>query len=609
MPIQFQAGQALPTYGTPEYKALQTNSNAIKQNVAGSYNPATKVTDVPMLSGANGQTAINTAVADHTKDVQAITPPKPDPNAKPTTETKPVVADNPAVKAIGGLTAEEAKVTGTDLANYQLDPSSGYYVPKNQTVTQTSPDIQYASEEKKLNDSFSTLMSSLDAPTVNLINAYKATFKQRVEDQKKANENASRNVNTLNMRTGISRYAPGQASAVLTDVEHEGLDKIKELGVQEAQLIAQAQQSLSDKKYNAFIQQRQELNSLRKERNDQITKLQDRAIEELKTQRETVQKEKDNIDSVSLIAAKNGATPEEIAKIKSSKTYSEAIMKAGDRLQTATGDLGEYLQYKRDTIAKGLVPYDYQSFTDLKENKESQRKIKEAIAINNAKQVSDEKFTASDKNQQKLEQQYRQVLGKEFSSRTGSLGVENAKVNQANHLNSLVTQYYDPRTGNYNVPKSQYGELVLGLANLISPTSVASDSLRQEINTRTAKGDLAGAISYVTGTPQNGSTQEIIKNFIDSIDRQAETAVRNREVALQNMRDQAPTDLEQSRIDKLNKSTEMVRFEGQDRISKNNINNYIKSHPADAETVAKLYEIPGATDQDIEEYLKAQGKI
>ncbi len=144
---------------------------------------------------------------------------------------------------------------------------------------------------------------------------------------------------------------------------------------------------------------------------------------------------------------------------------------------------------------------------------------------------------------------------------------------------------------------------------MISPTSVASDSLRQEINTRTAKGDIAGAISYVTGSPQNGSTQSIIKNFIDSIDRQAETAVRNREAALQNMRDQAPTDLEQSRIDKLNQSTEMVKFEGQSRISKAKVNDYIKSNPKDAETIAKLYEVPGATDQDIEEYLRAQGKI
>jgi hypothetical protein len=42
---------------------------------------------------------------------------------------------------------------------------------------------------------------------------------------------------------------------------------------------------------------------------------------------------------------------------------------------------------------------------------------------------------------------------------------------------------------------------------------------------------------------------------------------------------------------------------------KDAVNTYVKSNPTDAETVAKLYEVPGATDQDIYDYLKAQGKL
>ncbi len=159
------------------------------------------------------------------------------------------------------------------------------------------------------------------------------------------------------------------------------------------------------------------------------------------------------------------------------------------------------------------------------------------------------------------------------------------------------------------MPKTQYAELAIGLANLVSPTGSVSDSARDAIMTKTAKGDFNGAISYITGTPQNGTTQAVIQNLVDSVDRQAQTATRNREAALQNMRDQAPTDLEQSRIDKLNKSTEMVGYEGQNRISKANVDSYIKANPAEAESVAKLYEVPGATDKDIEDYLKAQGKL
>lgn len=120
---------------------------------------------------------------------------------------------------------------------------------------------------------------------------------------------------------------------------------------------------------------------------------------------------------------------------------------------------------------------------------------------------------------------------------------------------------------------------------------------------------MKAAIKYITGVPQNGNTQAIIKNLIDSVDRQAETAVRNREAALQNMRDQAPTDLEQTRINRLNKSTKMIGYEGEERVSKANVDNYVKANPTDAETIAKMYEVPGAKNKDIEDYLRANGKL
>ncbi len=159
------------------------------------------------------------------------------------------------------------------------------------------------------------------------------------------------------------------------------------------------------------------------------------------------------------------------------------------------------------------------------------------------------------------------------------------------------------------MPTAQYAELVLGLASLVAPSGTTAAADRAELMAKTASGDLKGAIQYITGVPQNGNTQEIIKNMIDSIDRQAATAMANREAALQNMRDQAPTDLEQSRVDRLNKSTEMVSYTGQSRISKESVNNYVKANPQEAENIAKLYEVPGATDEKIEAYLRAQGKI
>lgn len=340
-----------------------------------------------------------------------------------------------------------------------------------------------------------------------------------------------------------------------------------------------------------------------------IDKLHSSIMDTYNAAQEAAQKVSDNVNSVALDAAKNGADANTLAAIKAAPDEGSAISAAGGYLQSATGTLGDYLQYKKDTESKGLTPLDYQSYKDNETAKSNQNDINKAVAIQKAKNQTDEEFTESDKNQQKLEQQYRGVLSKEFSSRTGSLGIENSKVNQANHLNSLFEQYYDPKSGQYNIPKSQYGEVVLGLANLISPTGTASDSLRDEITQKTLKGDIAGAASYISGVPMTGSTQDVFKNLVDSVDRQATTAVANREAALQNLRDQAPTDLDQDRIDRLNKSTNMVSYAGQERVDKSIVNDYIKSNPAEAEDIAKLYEIPGATDSDIVAYLKAQGKI
>ena len=183
------------------------------------------------------------------------------------------------------------------------------------------------------------------------------------------------------------------------------------------------------------------------------------------------------------------------------------------------------------------------------------------LLLDNKKKAADLSSAGSDTTQQKLEQQYRQILVKEVQSRSGTLGTEDAKVAQANHLASLMNQYYDANTGNYNVPKAQYGELVLGLAGMISKTGTPTDSQTENILQKTAKGDLAGAISYVMGSTPTGTTQAVLKNLADSIDRQAETAVNNRQAAINLLHGLAPTDLDQSRRDALEKNT-LVGYTG-----------------------------------------------
>jgi hypothetical protein len=153
--------------------------------------------------------------------------------------------------------------------------------------------------------------------------------------------------------------------------------------------------------------------------------------------------------------------------------------------------------------------------------------------------------------QNKLEQEYRTVLARGLSSRSGGLGLEDSKVQQANHLIALLDAGYDPTTGAYNIPRVQQTELAMGLAKLVSPGGVVAQKTVDDINQATAKGDLAKALTYVTGTPFNGTTQDLVKMYRDSIIRQGEVAQTNREGEMAYLRGLAPTTLAEDRRKKL----------------------------------------------------------
>ncbi len=143
--------------------------------------------------------------------------------------------------------------------------------------------------------------------------------------------------------------------------------------------------------------------------------------------------------------------------------------------------------------------------------------------------------------QQKLFQAGVSTLKSELSNRSGGLGLQDAKVNQAIHLKALLDQYKTtqtvPNTGSagqalpgthtqtvYNIPASQYTELAMGLASLISPSNTVAEGTINNITQATAIGDLNKAITYATGSPQSGSSNAIFQNIADSVDRQGSTA-------------------------------------------------------------------------------------
>lgn len=157
--------------------------------------------------------------------------------------------------------------------------------------------------------------------------------------------------------------------------------------------------------------------------------------------------------------------------------------------------------------------------------------------------------------QDALEKEYRQEKLKALSNRSGGMGLEDGKVNQAIHLESVFQQYEDPKTGEYKVPGVLYNELALGLARLLSPNGQVGVELMGELRQKSAQGDIAGIYTRLTGKPITGTSQEILKMMRDSIERQGNVSEANRDQYFKYMRDIAPTRLDKKRLESLDKGT------------------------------------------------------
>lgn len=142
-----------------------------------------------------------------------------------------------------------------------------------------------------------------------------------------------------------------------------------------------------------------------------------------------------------------------------------------------------------------------------------------------------------DKDQSKLYKDSVAALQKFYGSRSGNFGVQDAKVNQAYHLGNLADQYYDPKTDQYNIPEAQFNETVMGLANLVSGSNVSTVEALKSITPKNFQSDMSHIISYWTGKPITNQPQAMIRNILDSIDRQGSVSEDLRDKYLNQAKD------------------------------------------------------------------------
>lgn len=122
------------------------------------------------------------------------------------------------------------------------------------------------------------------------------------------------------------------------------------------------------------------------------------------------------------------------------------------------------------------------------------------------------------------------------AAKTGPIGVQNGKVDQAIHARSLINSTYDPQTGQYNVTQVPYGELGETLSSLLAGKVGSSDARVAAVKQKTAQGDLNTFLSYWNGKPSNATSQDAIKQTVDIIDRQGQVAEKERDDAFNKLK-------------------------------------------------------------------------
>lgn len=164
---------------------------------------------------------------------------------------------------------------------------------------------------------------------------------------------------------------------------------------------------------------------------------------------------------------------------------------------------------------------------------------------------------AETKRQDALENKYADRVSKVVAFRSGGLGLQDQKVNQAIDLRTAINQYFDPKTDTYNFPPTVHAELVVGLDRLLSSGGQMSQEREATLRQSTAREGLAQTlIKYGLANPEQigGPTQDVAKVLVHMIDRQGIISQSNRDTYMKGLHDLVPSGLAPDRVNHVNKA-------------------------------------------------------
>lgn len=309
-----------------------------------------------------------------------ITPPAVTPPASPV--VAPVVASPVTTPPATTPPAATSSTSSTD-----TDPNSPANLQKKILADKEQALKDAAAFNQKQMD-IQNGVTPLSAGQQAQIQSLTQQFQGLIDDQEAQNTQAEGVANIRGYQKGAAEYDPTFHIKTIGAIASAGAAKIADFQTQLAGAVANMTQAFKDNNIKAIKASYDTLKAAQDDYDEELQNYVDKVQEAIKTAKDekiaadkvvfdTVTKP---IQDVAKLAAQNGASKATLSAINSATTVEDALAAAGDNLQTATGTLGDYLQYKRQAEAAGQIPISYDAYKAKEDQREANLAYSKAYA-------------------------------------------------------------------------------------------------------------------------------------------------------------------------------------------------------------------------------------
>lgn len=430
------------------------------------------------------------------------------------------------------------------------------------------------------------------------IDSVKALYANLVKEQEKYNANYTGGTTVAQNLYGIGNTMMGQGA--IKGVIDEGIAKVADIQSKMASDVAKMtaafqSQNLQDLK-DAYASYANNAKSLQ----DNLDRIHSEATtiaRDEKQQRATAELAIDNdVRGLIDVASKNGATIQQLQAMQealANHDYTAAAKAGGDALMTASGVVGEYYAYARDAKSRGIVPMSMDDYFTKDANRKAKVAAAGATRLGGSQGLTKDQYKIiTDINGVIM----RSPVYKTVESAQAFVDGVRASLDEGTGLGDIAAiNQFQKVVDEGAVTRDQDVKLVLGAQTVM-------DRLKTWKNRNINTGEVMNADLR---KEMNGVMDALIKVKVERLKKSPEIASQLR------IAERTGVSPEDTIIGNISSMSGTV---GDEHINdavkaKESVDAYIKANPTEAENIAKMYEVPGTTDDDVAEFLRGVGKI